>query len=379
MCSSRLFIMHVHLKFDKKFCRDTWLLLKPYWTSEERWSAWGLLLLNLLCVVGEVRASVGINHFHKIFYDALQNFDKSGIIAAFKYLLVVNSLLLIATSGAIYFNGLLSIRWRRWLTHNYVSTWLENHRRMHVLSEHVDNPDQRISEDLEKFASTTLSLFFEPNKFLHSILTLISFGYVLWGLSTYFQFHVTHSFITIPGFLLWIALIYAMIGTRILNWMGKKLAMFDYQQQHYNADFRFSLIQLRDEVKSKISWQESPLDREQYRGLFNLIYNNFISIISLKTKLKVFTKVYGYISYVIGFAVAIPFYLAKVFQLGTVTQISSAYNSVLSAFSVFIDAFSELAEWRSVIHRLAELDYSMQKLQEQKSMENIPEQLPSNT
>ncbi len=343
--------MHHSLKFDKQFFCDLWSLLKPYWTSNEKASALGLLLLNLVCVLGEVRASVGMNHFHKIFYDALQNFDKSGIIFALEYLLMMSGLLMAATSGAIYFNGLLSIRWRRWMTHHYLKQWLEHLRQKNSLKS-IDNPDQRVSEDLDKFPSTTLSLFLGPSKLLHSILMLMSFGYILWDLSKSFSFHMMASTWAVPGFLIWIALLYALIGTSIIGWLGKKLAVLDYQQQHYNADFRYSLVKLRDE-------QEAKLDNEKYQGLFGLIYHNFISIISLKTRLAVFTKVYGYFSYIIGFAVSIPFYLSKAFQLGTVTQISSAYNSVISAFSVFLESFSELAEWRSVIHRLAELNQSM--------------------
>jgi len=352
--------MHNYLKFDKRFFCDLWRLLKPYWTSEEKISAWGLLFLNILCVLGEVRASIGMNHFHKIFYDALQDFDKNGIIASLEYILVVSLLLMLATSGAIYFNGLLSIRWRRWLTNHYLQRWLDRQSHMHALNQHIDNPDQRVSEDLDKFPSATLSLFFGPSKLLHSILILISFGYILWDLSKSFSFHLLHAVWVIPGFLLWIALFYAIIGTRIISWIGKKLAMLDYQQQHYNADFRYNLVKLRE--GQKVSGEK--LNSEKFHGLFSLIYNNFITIISLKTRLALFTKVYGSLSYIIGFAVAIPFYLAKAFQLGTVTQISSAYNSVISAFSVFMESFTELAEWRSIIHRLAELNQSIEVLHE---------------
>ncbi len=362
--------MHNHLKFDKRFFCDFWSLLKPYWTSEEKASAWGLLFLNILCVLGEVRANVGMNHFHKIFYDALQNFDKSGIIAALEYLLVMCSLLMLSTSGAIYFNGLLSIRWRRWLTHHYLKRWLANQSHVRTFNQHVDNPDQRVSEDLDKFPSTALSLFLGPSKLLHSILMLISFGYILWGLSKSFSFHLMHLDWAIPGFLVWVALLYAILGTSIISWIGKKLAMLDYQQQHYNADFRYNLVKLREGRKE----EETKLNGEKFYGLFNLIYNNFITIISLKTRLAMFSKVYGYLSYIIGFAIAMPFYLAKAFQLGTVTQISSAYNSVIGALSVFMESFSELAEWRSVIHRLAELNQPVKVLDEPVKVELVSDE-----
>lgn len=354
-----------HLKYDKAFFIDLWTLLKPYWSSEEKWSAWSLLILIVTCVFGEVSANVGFNNFHKLFFNALQNFDKPGIIASLEYLLVVSIFLGISIAGYIYFNGLLSIRWRRWLTKRYLEKWLDNHNhyRMQILNSSIDNPDQRISEDLEKFPAATLSLFLGPYKLLHCFLMIFTFGYILWGLSHYFTFQIGSWQGYIPGYVCWVALIYASLGTWLMFRIGKKLALLNYQQQRYTADFRFSLVRMREATEQVSLYRGEAVEKEKFLNLFSHIYSNFISIISLTTRLTLFHKAFGYLSYVIGFIVSLPFYLAKTFQLGTVMQISSAYNSVEAGFAALMESFNELAEWQAVVHRLAEFTRAIEKLE----------------
>lgn len=356
--------MQQSLTFNKAFLSDLWSLVKPYWTSEEKWSAWALLFLNILCMICGVRANVGFNQFHKIFFNALQDFNQAAIFSSLEYLLVVIVCLTISMSGAVYFNGLLSIRWRRWLTKNYLQKWLHNHNhyRLQFANQGIDNPDQRISEDLDKFPTTTLTLFFGPYKFLYSFMMIISFSYILWDLSRYFIFKIQSASFSIPGYLFWVALFYVGIGTWIMNWLGKKLATLNYQQQHFNADFRFSLVRLRESSEQVSLLRGESAEHENFHGLFAKIYANFVKIVSLQTRLTIFDKGYGFFAYALGLIVATPFYLAKAFQLGIVMQISSAFSSVVMGFSIFMDSFNELADWRSVIHRLAEFTRAIEYL-----------------
>lgn len=147
-----------NLKFDKKFFCDLWNLLKPYWVSEEKKVAWALLILTIICFFGEAAGGVMYNYFYKFFYNALQAIDKWKIIYALCFFLAARLLLTLSMSGVVFFGGLLNIRWRRWLTKDYLNIWLHdhNHYRMQVLTKNVDNPDQRISEDLDRFVTQTL-------------------------------------------------------------------------------------------------------------------------------------------------------------------------------------------------------------------------------
>lgn len=314
-----------------QFIKSLWYLLKPYWVSEEKYIGLGLLLLNVFCIALEVRTNVGINSFSNDFYSALQNFDKPALIVALKNFAVLLVILIITAGYGVYLNGMLCIRWRRWLTQSYINKWFQ-----HTLMS-VDNPDQRISEDIDKFTTESLSAFFI---FLQSILAICSFGAVLWNLSgDYFK---------LPGYLFWCALMYAVIGTGIIHKIGSKLPALNYRQQQYNADFRYLLVKLREE-KNCIS----PKKLEQ---TFQTIYFNFINVTSLMRKITFFSKGYNTVAFIIGLTIAIPLYLQKQISLGVLMQISGAFSSVIIAFSIFVDKFSFFSEWRAVILRLIECE-----------------------
>lgn len=346
------------LKFDKQFFRDFWALLKPYWFSEEKWAAFALLGANIFCIIIGVRASVAVNEFNRDFFNALQNFNKAALITALSHFAVIAVIFLLSYGYAFYFNGLLDIRWRRWLTKNYLNKWLDNHThyRMRFSDISTDNPDQRISEDLAQFPSATLSIFF---MLFQSSLTLISFGYILWSLSGSLSIPIGATHINIPGYLLWGALLYAVIGTRIVGWIGKKLAGLEYQQQRFNADFRFSLVRLRESSEQIALYRGEHNENHKFDSLFNRIFNNYKNIITLRKRLTFFTSGYDIAASIFGIFMAIPLYFAKKIQLGGMMQISSAFGQVISASTVLINGFSLFAEWRAVISRLTEFNQSM--------------------
>lgn len=350
--------MH-NLKFDRQFFKDFWNLLKPYWLSEEKYFAFGLLTLNILCVIGEVRASVAINNFSKNFYDALQTFNTAVLVSSLKQFIFILIALIIVVGYATYFNGLICIRWRRWLTKNYLKEWLGNHKhyRMQLTGNHVDNPDQRISEDLDQFPTATLSAFF---LIFHSSLSLITFGVILWNLSGRLTIPIGSINITISGYLLWSAMLYAAIGTWITSLIGKKLAALNYKQQLYNADFRYSLVRFRESSEQIALYRGEENENKKFQDIFQNIFSNFINTLKVSRQLTFFKNGYNTVSFVFGLTIALPLYLQKKIQLGEVMQISGAFSVVIGAFSIFVSSFSFFAEWRAVIYRLTEFKKSMQ-------------------
>lgn len=342
-------------KFDKVFFRDFWRLCKPYWQSEEKKSAWLLLFLNVFFVAAEVYANVGYNHFNKIFFDALQNLNRTGIIVSLKYLLLVVFGLSAAGGGAMFVNGMLAVRWRRWLTTHYLQKWLSDHYYHARFSSHsLDNPDQRISEDLNEFPTMTLNLLFGQYAFLHSVLLIISFGYILWGLSKNFIFHFHATAFSIPGYLCLVAFIYSVIGSWLINLIGKKLMSLNYQQQKTNADFRYSLMRVR-EANEQVAFHRGEVnEKKKFQTIFSHIFNNTVKIVTIKSQLSFFSQIYNMFAYLLGLMISLPFCLAKVFQLGVMMQISNAFSSVSLGFSAFINFFNNIAEWRAVMHRLIE-------------------------
>lgn len=348
------------LRFDRQFFRDLWQLLKPYWVSEEKWSAYLLLFLVISCIVIQIRIGVAFNYFRKDFFDALENFNKPlllQLIVKYVFLLCVTILVF---GYNVYFNGLLTIRWRRWLTKQYLADWLAKHTyyRMQVLKKTVDNPDQRISEDLENFPASALGIF---SYILNSVLTIIAFGSILWGLSGNFQLPIGNSFtLTIPGYLLWAALLYALFGTWLNARIGRPLADLNYTQQSYSANFRFSMARLREVSEQVAMYRGESVESRKFSNLFRNVFDNFINIIRVQKRLMFFNNGYNAASFVFGLIIAMPLFFAKKIQIGGVVQITSALDHVISAFSIFISLFASLAAWRSVVFRLTEFTHVME-------------------
>lgn len=329
-----------NLKFDKTLLKDFWQICKPFWFSTEKYYAFSLLVINILCVIVEVRARVSINNFSKDFYDALQAFNQTALLTSLWHFIIVLGVLALAFGYSIYFTGLLSIRWRQWLTKNYLYSWLKDQTYYHMQLSNptLDNPDQRISEDLQKFTEMTLNLFF---MIIYSLMIVFVFGLILWNFSAY---------------LLGCALIYALLGSIVMAWIGKKLANLNYQQQHYNADFRFSLVKLRESSEQVALHRGEQAENKHFENLFTRIYKNFTFLVKTKRNLNFFNNGYNTASFVFGLFVAIPLYLQKKILLGGLMQISGAFSYVIGSFSVFVNSFETFAEWRSVIHRLTEFN-----------------------
>lgn len=341
-------------KFDRKFFGDFWRLLKPYWASEEKWIAIALLVSMIACIIIQVRANVEINQFFKDFFDAVQNFNVPVLIhSSIKFLILV-TIAILAFGLTVYFGGLLTIRWRRWLTKNFMAHWLSHHNiyAMQVLHKNVDNPDQRISEDLESFPATSLSIF---SNLLNSILTLGAFGYILWNLSGTLRIPIgaTHH-ILIPGYMCFVTLIYAIVGTLLTVKIGKRLPGLNYQQQYFNADFRFGLVRVRESSEQIAFYRGEHVEDIKLKNLFTRIYDNYINIIKVQRNLTFFQNGYQLFSYLLSYLIGIPLYFAKKVQMGGIIQISIAFRYVLDAFSVFINSFIDIANWRAIIFRLTE-------------------------
>jgi len=349
------------MRFNRQFFSDFWRLLKPYWVSNEKWLAWSFLGLAVLLSVIEVRASVALNSYNKDFFDAIQAFNKAGLITALWHCGIVIIIQILAFGYGAYFNSLLSFRWRKWLTTHYLKQWLNNHvhYRMQVLHKNVDNPDQRISEDLAEFPAITLSLTLT---LFQASLTLFSFGYVLWSLSGHLSIPIGHFNLVIPGYLCWVALLYALVGTWIIRWIGKTMATLNYEQQQYNADFRFSLVRFREASEQVALYGGESHEHNKFQYLFSRIFSNFISIVTVQKHLNFFVMGYNTTAGIFGLVISMPLYLAKKILLGTVVQIAGAFSAVIGSLSIFINSFNTFADWRAVISRLTEFSQLMNGL-----------------
>ncbi len=337
-----------------------WRIAVPYFRSEDRWVARGLLAAVILIELAIVGINVLINAWNANFYNALQDKNWDAFVYQLGYFCVLAALFIVLAVYQLYLNQWLQIRWRRWLTQHYIDKWLNdgNHYRMQLLGDAADNPDQRIAEDIKQFidGSGNTGILTLGLGLLNSVVTLGSFVVILWTLSATAPLHMFGSVWNIPGYLVWAALLYAILGTVLTHLVGWPLVSLNFQQQHFEADFRFNLVRVRENSEQIALLGGEPTETTRLQGSFARVASNWLAIMKRTKRLTFLTAGYGQISTVFPFIVASPAYFAGAIQLGGLMQISSAFGSVQSALSFFINVYRGLAEWRAVIARLDGFD-----------------------
>lgn len=334
------------------FFRDLWMLARPYFTDpKERRSAWGLLVVIVILNLASVGLSVWFNHWYNDFYNSLQEKD----FAAFKTLLLyfagVATAFIIVAVYRQYLQSLLQIRWRRWLTEHWLNDWLghKHYYHMQMLGLDTDNPDQRIAEDLRLFPAYSLTLTLG---LLNALVTLVSFLGILWKLSGDFSFALGGSDYSIPGYMVWVAIIYAAAGTWLTHLIGRPLVRMNFERQHLEADFRFHLVRVREHSEGIAFQNGEAVERAGLGRRFAAVFANFYDIMLKQKQLTWFTAGYGQLAVIFPFVVGAPRYFSGAIQLGGLMQIVSAFGQVQEALSYLITSYAEIAEWRAVIDRL---------------------------
>ena len=330
---------------------DAWFLAKPYWISRDKYRAIalisGVIILNLLMVY----ISVKFNSWYNLFYDSIQKYDR---VAFFKLLGKWCWLALIYITFyilAFYLRKNLEVRWRRWLTRYYLDMWFSSgaYHKNKYLEKRSDNPDQRISEDINSFLILLLDLSLG---LITSIVTLVSFVSILWGLSGSLKFTLFGHHFIIYGYMVWAALIYAVVGTFITFKIGKPLVKLDFHQQAYEADFRYSLTRVRENSENIAFYKGEAQEKQNLLMRYTSIVNNFLAIVIRQLKISLFGICYDLVANIFPIIVSAPRYFAKEIQLGGLMQISNTFGKVQDALSYFIQAFTSLAGWRATMDRL---------------------------
>lgn len=334
-----------------KFLRDTWRLIKPYWTSEERFTAWFLLGAVIALTLAMVYMNVQFNYWNNDFYNALQEKDKASFWRLMGRFTMLATIYIAMAVYAFYLNQMLQIRWRRWLTDSYLDQWLSDraYYRLQLSGNPADNPDQRISEDMKIFVDQSLELTLG---FLNAVVTLGSFVGILWGLSGPLEIPYNGGHIVIPGYMLWAALLYAIVGTWLTHKIGKKLIGLNFQQQRFEADFRFGLVRFRENTEGVALYNGERDEMRSFRARFGSVVGNWWQIMKRQKILNTFTIGYNQAAIIFPFAVAGNRYFAGTIQLGGLMQISSAFGHVQGSLSWFIGAYNTFAIWKATADRL---------------------------
>jgi putative ATP-binding cassette transporter len=333
-----------------------WRLAIPYFRSDDRWPARALLAAVVAIELSIVGINVLINQWNARFYNALQERNWDSFVTELLIFCALAAAYIVLAVYQLYLNQWLQIRWRRFLTRRYLGRWLADgiHYRMQLAGDAADNPDQRIAEDIKQFidgGSNGVGILPIGLGLLNAVVTLGSFVIILWGLSE--AAPLTLFGWTIPGYLVWAALVYAIAGTLLTHLIGRPLTALNFNQQRYEADFRFNLVRVRENSEQIALLHGEAAERERLLERFSAIVANWIRIMKRTKQLTFLTAGYSQASVVFPIVVVSPAYFAGQIQLGGLTQTASAFNSVQSALSFFINVYRQFAEWRAVIERLA--------------------------
>jgi putative ATP-binding cassette transporter len=328
-----------------------WRLSIPYFRSEDRWPGRILLASVIAIELSLVALQVILNQWYNRFYNTLQDHDWNAFVSAILFFCVIAAIYTVLAVYQLYLNQWLQIRWRRWMTQTYLRQWLHsaNHYRMQLLGDTADNPDQRIADDLQMFVQYTLTIGIG---LLSSIVTLCSFVVILWTLSAQAPLTLFGASFDIPGYLVWAALIYAVIGTLLTHLIGWRLIPLNFQQQRFEADFRFNLVRTRENAEQIAALGGEAAERERHLNRFGFVVANWLALMQRQKQLTFFTQSYSQASVIFPYIMVSPAYFSGAMQLGGLMQTASAFNSVQNALSYFITAYRQIAEWRAVIARL---------------------------
>lgn len=348
----------------RQFFKDVWYLTKSYWQSEEKKKAFWLLTCIIALTLGIVFMLVQLNTWNNSFYSALQNYDAEKISSELIHFSWLAAIYIILAVYSYYLQQTLILHWRRWLTTRFIDIWLQNktYYNLQMFGKDTDNPDQRISEDVRQFVEMTLGFAIG---ILKSLCTFISFVFILYQLSGPLSFSFMGKTWTIHGYMLWASLLYSVLGTYITHVVGRKLVKLNFIQQRYEADFRFSMIRLRESAESVAFYRGEAQEGRVFKNRFKLLLDNFWQLVNKQKQLVFLNSGYSQIAIIFPFVVAMNRYLSKEVSLGGLMQVASAFGRVQDSLSYFVDMYSSIAQWQAVVMRLTYFGRHMHEVSQQ--------------
>lgn len=342
-------------RLSKTELRSCWELIKPWWVSEERWQARGLFLLVFLFDMALVGIGAWLSYWNKNFFNAFAAYDK-GLVWKLMF-----EALLIALSGIIaevsrtWFYQTLQIKWRKWLTDVYMKQWLNNAAFYRVESNHqIDNADQRIAEDIRDMTELALHLSLG---FFSNLVKIVTFSMIIWSMSGTATIALFGLHINIPGYMLWVSIIYALVSSIVLEKWGKKIVEVEYEQQLRESDFRFQLMRIRENSAEIAISKGSDSEKQILENRFRKIEINWEAFKRYTRRITGFEKGYTEFGILLAYLMIIPRYFAHQIAIGSIMQLTMAFTNVRVGFAWFVFQYKRLTSLRSMARRLSELHF----------------------
>jgi putative ATP-binding cassette transporter len=344
----------------KRFLSALWALTKPYWASKERLRGVTLLVATVALALILVWNEVRFNTWNKDFYTTFETKDEAEFYRQIGVFTLLAVLYILSLSYKQYFQQMLFVEWRRWLTNHFLAAWMRDraYYQIQLADQGTDNPDQRIAEDLNGFVDLTLTLTLG---LLSSVVTLVSFVGILWSISG----ALTVAGFEIPGYLVWIALIYAVIGTFLAHWIGRPLIPINFDLQRKEADFRYSLVRLRENAEGVALYRGEAEELRGFGRRFLAVVDVWIAKIVKQKHLIWFQSFYGQLAIIFPLVVAAPRFFSGQAPLGYIFQVASAFGQVQTSLSWFIDAYSSFANWKATVDRLTTFTEALERAREE--------------
>jgi putative ATP-binding cassette transporter len=339
------------MKRTGSFLVDWWRLVAPYFKSEEWPIAISLLVGSIALTFGLVGFEKAFNDWNRRFYDAIQNKNEAVFwqeIIFFSWLAAIYIVLLVARATV---SPYLRLRWRRWLTRRYLAHWFDGLGYYRIeLQRSVDNVDQRIAEDLNQLGQYTMTLLLG---ILGAVTTLVVFIDTLWELSGPLSLSaIGFPDVSIPGYMAWVCVLYALSGTVLANLVGRRLIPLNFQKQRYEANFRFGLVRVRENAEGIALYHGEARESDDLNARFTDVFNNGFRVLLTQSQLFFYQYAYGQAAIIFPYLVTAPRFFAGVITFGVMTQTAGAFGQVQNALSFFIDNYTSLAELRAVMDRL---------------------------
>lgn len=328
-----------------------WQLVRSYWQSEYRVFAYIFLISVLVMTLVLVGMQVLITNWYNYFYNALQDYNKRAIIDLLVLFVLIVSIDIAIDVYRFYIQQYLGLRWRRWLTQQFMDRWLAKRSYYYLenFDKQTDNPDQRIQEDINALVTYSLDLLVG---LVSSIGTIFAFIYILWTLSGTITIPLGFTSIKVEGYLVWVGIIYAVFGTFFTFKIGRPLPALNFEQQRREANFRYAAVDLRTHSEHIALYRGEHHQKKVLNNLLDYLLDNWYMIILRQKLLLWFTAGYNQVSVLVPLAVALPNYFNKVFKLGGLIQTLAAFDRIQTALSFLVNAFTKLAEWKAVAERL---------------------------
>ncbi|PYM62625.1 MAG: ABC transporter ATP-binding protein [Candidatus Rokuibacteriota bacterium] len=350
----------------ERFGHDVWALVKDYWVSREGWSAWPCLAAVIVLDIAFVYINVRLNIANGAVFNALQQNDSAGFFRAFGGILALVLVVLVDVLLRTFIVQTLQLRWRRWLTDQYLTHWLADRVFYRLrFSGQVDNPDQRIAEDVRLFIDHTLSMGLG---LLGTLAMVGSFTVILWNLAGSITLPIGGLALTIPGYMCWVAVLYSGVGSVLAHLVGRPLIRLNNRQHRVEADFRFSLVRMREEAEGIALYGGEAQERGIALGRFQAVYDNVKRLIRRNCQFLTFQLFVGQFANFFPLLVAAPRYFSGAISLGVLTQITNAFWQVNNSLSWFISNYYAFAEWRATVDRLTEFGREMAREAQQEGV-----------